>query len=115
MPDKPPQWEDLAPGVSALRLYRTELNPDWPRVVILDLSAEQFKEFEDDPLGFENKHRIYPEQPVQWTSSCQKPPGGKDIPKVAKDSQWRVVMVHGVKSVLSCAACNYEPPRTESP
>jgi hypothetical protein len=109
MPDNcPPQWEELEPGVCVLRLYRTELNLDWPRIVILDLTAEKFKEFEDDPVGFENKHRIYPEQPVLWASTCQKPPEGQGIPKLSKHSRRRVVMLHSKISLMSCAACHHE-------
>jgi hypothetical protein len=105
-----PVWEELAPGVSVLRLYRTELNPDWPRIVILDLSADKFQEFENDPVGFENTYKIYPEQPVLWASTCQKPPEGKGIPKVPKGSGWIVAALHAKASTLSPAASWYAAP-----
>jgi hypothetical protein len=109
MQDKrPPQWEELAPGVCALRLYRTELNPDWPRIVILDLTADKFREFDEDPLGFDNRYDLYPEQPVLWASTCQKPPEGKGIPSVREHSAWRVVLTHTHTSTMSSAAAPIE-------
>ena len=112
-----PPWEDES-GVLVLRLYKTDkhpgwdndvnkdqLHPDWPRIVLMDLSEEQFKEFEKDPLAFDKKHNIFREQPVLWTSCCAKPPIGKGIPRAAKGSRWTVVRAHGSFSIQACAAC----------
>ena len=116
MKPKPP-WEEES-GVRILRLYRTKehpdwpkdvnkphLHPDWPRVVLLDLTAEQFKDFDQDPLAFTKKHKVYPEQPLQWMSCCAKPPIGKGIPRAKPSSRWLVVMPHGKPSIGACAAC----------
>ena len=115
--DRKSPWEQES-GVQVLRLYRTDahpdwpravnkkdLQPDWPRVVILDLTAEQFSEFDRDPLAFTKKYNLYPEQPVLWMSHCAKPPLGKGIPRAADSSRWTVVLNHGSDSIFTCAAC----------
>jgi len=112
-----PPWEDES-GVLVLRLYKSKaysdwpqdvnknhLHPDWPRVVILDLTAKQFSEFDRDPLAFAKKYNLYPEQPILWMSQCAKPPRGKGIPQATEASRWTVVIPHGPKSCASCAAC----------
>jgi hypothetical protein len=110
-------WEDES-GVRVLRLYKSEKYPEWPspvlkadmvpgwpRVVLLDLSAEQFKEFDLDPYAFTNKYNLYSEQPVLWSSPCAKPPLGKTIPIPGKDCRWIVALVHGPDSEQTVAAC----------
>ena len=116
MKRKPP-WEEES-GVQVLRLYRTDahpdwpravnktdLYPDWPRVVILDLTAEQFREFCQNPLVFAKKYNLYPEQPILWMSPCAKPPLGQGIPRAAELSGWIVAINHGHDSIATCAAC----------
>jgi len=111
-------WEEES-RVKVLRLYRTAQHPnwkrkvnkgdlqsDWPRVVLLDLSAIQFREFKKDPKAFTIKHKIYPEQPIRWMSKkCATPPTGKGIPEATANSRWIVVLEHGIDSMASCAAC----------
>ena len=112
-----PPWEDES-GVLVLRLYKTDqhpdwdedvnkphLHPDWPRTVLLDLSAEQFKEFDQNPLAFAKKYNLFPEQPILWISDCAKPPRGKGIPQATNSSRWTVVVPHGSLSIATCAAC----------
>jgi hypothetical protein len=84
---------------------KAHLHPDWPRVVLLDLTAEQFKEFDKDPFAFTNKHDLYFEQPVVWSSPCAKPPLGKDIPLAREESRWTVAILHTHDSEIVCAAC----------
>jgi hypothetical protein len=111
MEHRPPKWEALPSGGSILRLYHTELNPDWPRIVILDLSAEEFKQFEDDPLVFDGQNKLYPEQSLVWASTCQKPPVGTPetgLPPVRPDSRWRVVVVHSRTSTMCSAGSPIE-------
>lgn len=118
MEHRPPMWEALPSGGSILRLYHTELNPDWPRIVILDLSADEFKEFEDDPMGFDRQNQMYPEQSLVWASTCQKPPVGTPethLPPVRPDARWRVVILHGYRSTMSSSASPIEQPPTENP
>ena len=102
--DRKSPWEEES-GVQVLRLYRTDAHPDWPRVVMLDLTAEQFSEFDRDPLAFAEKHRLYPEQPILWMSPCAKPPRGKGIPHATESSRWIVAIIHGHESIATCAAC----------
>jgi hypothetical protein len=99
------EWKELAKGVRVLRLYGSALNPTWPRIIILDLAAEQFQEFEQDPLAFDRKHKLYPDQPTLWVSQCAKPPLGQGIPRWTRSTAWTVVLVHGKDSCLSCASC----------
>jgi hypothetical protein len=116
MKTKPP-WEEES-GVRVLRLYKTDVHPDWPqavnktdlcadwpRIVILDLSAEQFSEFDQNPLAFATKYNLYPEQPILWMSHCAKPPLGQGIPHATESSRWIVAITHGHDSISSCAAC----------
>jgi hypothetical protein len=117
MKRKQPPWENES-GVQVLRLYKTgehpdwprdvnkpHLHPDWPRVVLLDLTAKQFKEFDQDPLTFAKKYNLYPEQEMLWISQCAKPPTGKGIPRVAESSRWTVAYLHVARSQGCCAAC----------
>ena len=110
-------WQEES-GVRILRLYKAEVSadwpkkvekgdlcPDWPRIVILDLDADQFKEFEHNPLAFTWKYKLYPEQPLRWISHCAKPPLGEGIPKATEDSRWIVILLHGKPSGGTCCAC----------
>jgi hypothetical protein len=112
-----PPWEEES-GVQVLRLYKTPARPDWPadvkkedlysdwpRIVILDLTAAQFSEFDQNPLAFANKYNLYPEQPILWMSPCAKPPVGRGIPRATDQSRWIVVYEHGSLSMATCAAC----------
>ena len=103
MKRKPP-WEEES-GVQVLRLYKTAAHADWPQVVLLDLTAKQFSEFDRDPLAFAEKYNLYPEQPISWISPCAKPPHGKGIPRATDSSDWLVVIMHGHDSIADCAAC----------
>jgi hypothetical protein len=105
MKRKPAAWEELSPGVKVLKLYKTDLNPEWPRVVILNLTAKRFSEFERNPLVFAEKHKLYPDQPILWMSHCSKPPRGKGIPEAADSTCWTVVIPHTKDSLATCAAC----------
>jgi len=105
MTRKPAAWEEPAPGVRVLKLWETDLNPDWPRVVLLDLTGEQFNEFDRDPLAFAKKHKLYPEQPILWMTPCAKPPIGKGIPRATEPTRWTVVLNHGHQSIATGAAC----------
>ena len=112
-----PPW-GVESGVRVLRLYKTDehpnwkhdvnkqhLQPEWPRIVVLDLDAGQFKEFDRDPKAFTLKYNIFPEQPIRWMSTCSKPPEGDGIPTAADRSRWTVVVLHGKPSGASSCAC----------
>ena len=102
--DRKPPWEHVS-GVQLLRLYKTDLHPDWPRVVLLDLDEGQFNVFCQNPLGFAKEYHLYPEQPILWMTACAKPPMGKGVPRAAKGSRWTVVVNHCKASIATCAAC----------
>lgn len=112
-----PPWENES-GVLVLRLYKTEQHPDWskdvnkehlhhdwPRVVVLDLSAEQFKEFHENPLVFSKKYNLYPEQEIRWISHVAMPPIGEGIPQAAEGSRWTALYCHIKASLATVAAC----------
>ena len=111
MKPKPAAWEEPAPGVKVLKMWKTDLNPDWPRVLILDLTAERFREFQQDPLGFDKRYKLFPDQPMLWISHCSMPPRGRGIPEATKLSRWTVVVPHTKVSIGTCAAC----PQTTTP
>jgi hypothetical protein len=111
MPLKTPAWEESpsAPDIKMLRLYQTDLNPDWPRILILKLTADRFKEFEHDPLAFDKNYTLFhPESPISWMSTCAKPPHVKGIPPTADSVSWTVVMVKGQATLTACAAFPHE-------
>lgn len=104
-----PEWEN-AEGVKVLRICA---NPElghagdkhWPRAVLMDLSSEQFNEFQREPLRFAQKHKLYPEQEILWMTDCARPPVGKGIPKAAPGTHWIVVLIHTIRSMATAAAC----------
>ncbi len=109
MKETPLKWEEPTPGVKILRLWLPGLEPEWPRVVILDLEAERFKEFEEDALAFDRKYKVYPDQPLLWIAHGAKLPVGRDLPPPAsKSSRWRVVILHRPRSMAVCAACPHD-------
>ena len=103
-----PPWEDEC-GVLVLRLYKRELCLDWPQVVLLDLTAEQFVEFHKDPLAFATKYELFPpKQPASWMSHVAMPPIGKGIPRATDNSRWLVVGVHTKQSIVTFCACPHD-------
>ena len=104
MEGKTPKWEELDRGVRILRLYETELNPRWPRVLVLQLTAEKFKEFDHNILAFDEKYHLLPNKPIRWASSCVKPPGVKGVADAPDSASWTVVMLKGPSCKMVCAA-----------
>lgn len=111
-----PPWE-LINGVQGLRLYQAplhpvwprdvnkpDLHPDWPRILVLDLTAQQFDEFDDDPLGFANSHNLFPDKPIRWMSNCAKAPLGGTIPMARRGSRCTALILHKLRSTATCAA-----------
>jgi hypothetical protein len=111
-------WEEES-GIKMLRLYKSkehpewaqpvhkaDLCPDWPRVVLLDLTAEQFEEFHQDPLAFAEKYKLYPpDESISWISHVALPPIGKGIPRATGSSRWTVATIHNPQTISTCAAC----------
>lgn len=112
-----PPWENES-GVLVLRLYKTKkfpdwpkdvnkphLHADWPRIVLVDLTPDQFKEFDRDPLAFANKYNLYPEQPIKVISAYAKLPRGQGTPQSAGSSGCLGIVIHGVTSAAVFVAC----------
>jgi len=47
------QWETLSDGTKVLRIWE-KAGPRWPETTLLDLSNEQYRKFQQDPLKFVN-------------------------------------------------------------
>lgn len=105
------KW-DKAKGVQVARLCANpdpkHRGEDWPRVAVLDMSAQEFAEFDNDPLKFAQKYSLYPEQPIQWMSTCAKPPLGIGVPEAAPGTRWTVTILHAKVSMATCAATPQE-------
>jgi hypothetical protein len=103
---KPAAWKELSPGLKVLKLYETKLNPKFPRIVLMDLTAELFEEFHRDPLAFVGKHELFPrEESPSWTSHVAMPPIGKGIPQATSTSRWVVAYIHNIQTISTSAAC----------
>jgi hypothetical protein len=95
----------LRTGGKVLKLYETDLNPDWPRIVLMDLTAKEFEDLHRDPLGFATTNALYPSnESPSWTSHVAMPPIGKGIPQAADDSNWTAVAIHTKDTIVSFAA-----------
>jgi hypothetical protein len=106
MQTKEPVWEQRDSGVKVLQLYGTKLNPDWPRIVMLELSAQKFKEFEEDIVAFDEKYKLYfPEYPILAASHCAKPPQVRNVNSPKSPQSWTVVLLKRPACMVSCAAC----------
>ena len=105
MKRKSPPWEKVS-GVKILRLYKTtaypnwphdvnkpDLHPGWPQIVLMDLTADQFSEFDRNPKVFANKYNLYPEQPV-LRAKCVRLGPAKKNPRSIKASNWTAIAVH---------------------
>jgi hypothetical protein len=102
----PAMWEEREPAVRILKLWAIGLQPEWPRIVILDLAPASFQEFETDVLAFARKYNLFPDQPLRWVSGGVKPAIGEGLPPAPDaTSQWRVVLIHRKASMAVYAAC----------
>jgi hypothetical protein len=96
-------WKDYRDGVKILRLYEAKLTPEWPKIVIMELTAEKFREFEEDTLQFDKKYQPVTESRISWISTCAKPPQVKEIPS-RHILRWLVVLFKGGATRACCAA-----------
>lgn len=92
------EWEKVH-GLEVLRVCGMP-NGDhdgehWPRIVVLDLSPEQYREFRENPLQFTINYDLYPEQPIQLMCHGGTLPMGKCVKKPCADSRYTVIVWHG--------------------
>jgi len=52
------RWKKVA-DFQALKLWETDLGPQWPQIVILQLSRERQIELQSNPLKFYKKYEIF--------------------------------------------------------
>jgi hypothetical protein len=89
-----------------LKLYETDLNQGWPRVVVLDLTAAQFEELHKDPVAFAKQYKLFPSKKSPSRSAhVAMPPIVKGIPRATPDSRWMAVLLHDKTTSESVAAC----------
>jgi hypothetical protein len=104
MEGKIPETDARHEGVKILRLYEAEPASKWPKIVIMELTADKFKEFEQDAVGFDAKYKLVPDSPISWMSPCARPPYVKKIAAVRDSTSWLVVGLKGKLTRMSCAA-----------
>jgi hypothetical protein len=103
---KHPDWEDADCGKISRLCGNSDSGhqgDDWPRVVVLHLSADEFKLFDDNPLEYARDHQLFPDQPIMWMASCAKPPYGKGVPQPVPGTGWTVTIVHAKPSSAASA------------
>jgi len=55
----PPSWGYIGPGVQSVQLWKTDLGPKQPEVVLLRMNMARYNEFSADPLRWINDHHIF--------------------------------------------------------
>jgi len=64
-----PEWKKLGEGVQVLKLWES-IGPQWPQVVVLKLSAEEYKDLLKNPKEYLNKMKIFGDQPTRKVVRC---------------------------------------------
>jgi len=100
------KWELSKGRVRLLRLRQVDSQAEWPQVVILNLTARQFLQFEKDAVAFAKKHDLYPRQPVTRMSGGVKLAADQESREAVRDTAgWTVVIYHGKTSRGFYVAC----------
>lgn len=102
-----PDWEDVECGQISSLCGNPDTGhggDDWPRVLILHLSAEEFELFDANPLEYARDNNLFPDQPIMWMAACAKPPLGVGIPQAVLGTAWTVTIIHARPSSGACAA-----------
>lgn len=107
MNGKLPTWEQRGPGVKVLQLSESQVSPQkWPKIVVLELTAQRFRDFERDMIAFDKRYKIfYPKYPISAASYCCKPPQLKAVRSLEDPRFWTVVIIKAPACMISCAAC----------
>jgi len=84
------------------RAHLPESRPRWPHAVVLHLTDAQYQEFKKDPVAFDEKHRVYPEQRIRTVHSYQEMTLPEDDPP---GESWTVTLLHGKPSNVGIVAC----------
>jgi len=96
------EWQKLSPGVRALRLW-TMTAPQYPQIVVLKLSNDEYVNFKKDPSAFVNSHHVFPKdvQPGATNTEVEAPPAGyKGV--------WSAVCVHTMQSTMAALSSTAE-------
>jgi hypothetical protein len=117
MKRKQPPWDVTKPGEpQVLRLFRTnqypdwamavnkgDLHPDFPQILVLDLTAAQYAEFKSDPVDFVNNNNLYPDKIRKPVVGLPDPPKGKGRGGKTDTVSYTVVTVHNRDCTVSIA------------
>jgi hypothetical protein len=101
-----PDWDDVECGQISNLCGNPDTGhggDDWPRVLILHLSAEEFELFDANPLEYTRDNNLFPDQPLMWMGACAKPPVGIG-PQAVLGTPWTVTIIHARPSSGACAA-----------
>ena len=95
-------WKNVADGVWAAKVPRfvdqeEEVKPEF---AVLRLTAARYAEFQKDPKGFVNKHKIFAKD-VRDLEAC---PAARPTTEEAKVAYWYVMQSHWPGSSAACQA-----------
>ena len=89
-----------------MRLWQIDSPTEWPQVVILDLTPEQFMQFEKEAVAYAVEHGLYPRQPVNRILGSVKLAAEEGFPTAPESaSGWTVAIYHGKTSRAFYVAC----------
>jgi hypothetical protein len=101
-----PEWKKLGEGVQVLKLWES-IGPQWPQVVLLKLSREEYKEFHKHPMEYLNKLKVFGDTPTRRVVRCHL---ARIEEKVAKSPsiEYLVVGKHDYDSTSLVTSSSYE-------
>jgi len=97
-------WVKLADGVEVIRHWETPDGPKKPEIAILRLSGEMYKDFENAPQAFVERHKVFPfklrkVEHHRVPTTEKKARTGGDPPQVEV-----VVCLHNQYSITGCVS-----------
>ncbi|MGD0693549.1 MAG: hypothetical protein ABSB82_01715 [Terriglobia bacterium] len=95
-------------GINKQTVLTPKAQPCWPHVVVLDLTDAQYQEFKKDPVAFDKKYNVFPDQHIVGVVSYVELPPSSGGPPTA-GAQWTVTITHGKPSQVGIVAGQQEP------
>jgi phosphoribosyl-AMP cyclohydrolase len=103
----PPVWTALTPTVKILRLWKSNLGPKWPKVVLLQMPDADHRDFLKDPVEYINKKGVFKPlrtHQVHFTSRSRR--GSRRGSSAAK---WLVVALKHPDTTSAAMSCEIQP------